>query len=375
MKSILFVSTVRSWGGSEILWAETAARLLDNGYKIKFSVRYNTSSVQKLKDKGAYYIGTSRVEKVRDRILMKIKLKKESFLQAILDEKPQLVIINQSTNIDSKYYMNICIQHRIPYVTITQLIANFLWAFYEDETIDELRVGYASSRANYFVSKSNLEQHNIMIGDEHPNSKVVLNPCTVSVDITEEYPPVINGQYQVAMVGRLETFHKGQDLLLQVIRQPKWKDRPITFNIYGTGPYPKLLERLVKRFEITNVVFKGFVQNVAEIWKNNHLLVLPSRMEGQSLALIEAIWCYRGALVTDVGGAKELITDGETGFVAAHASVSDIDNALEKAWRARDKWEEIGRNAGKKIREIYREDPIESFTHEIERVINKANGI
>ncbi|HZH66239.1 MAG TPA: glycosyltransferase, partial [Flavisolibacter sp.] len=148
----------------------------------------------------------------------------------------------------------------------------------------------------------------------------------------------------------------------------KWKSRPVTFNFYGTGKHQLLTERLIKMYGVTNIVFKGHVQDIATVWTTNHLLVLPSRMEGQSLALIEAMWCYRGAVVTDVGGAIELIKNGETGFIAPFPTVNAIDAALEEAWALRNEWEVIGRRAGKKVREIYRDDPIASFTTEIEKV-------
>jgi glycosyltransferase involved in cell wall biosynthesis len=215
----------------------------------------------------------------------------------------------------------------------------------------------------------------MMGGDEHPNAKVVLNPFTVPGDMPAKYPSVIDGRYNIAMIGRLETFHKGHDLLLQVLRQPKWKNRPVTFNVYGTGPHYKLLERLIAKFDITNVILKGHMQNVSDIWKTNHLLVMPSRMEGQALVLIEAMWCHRTVVLTDVGGARELITNGETGFIADHPSVTSIDYALEKAWSLREHWEEMGRAAGRQIREIYQADPVELFTEEIERIFDKAAGI
>lgn len=120
------------------------------------------------------------------------------------------------------------------------------------------------------------------------------------------------------------------------------------------------------------MVFKGYVQDVAHIWKANHFLLLPSRIEGQSLALIEAMWCSRGAVVTDVGGARELITDGETGFMAAFPNVLHIDAALEKAWSRREEWEKIGKNAGRKIREVYQEHPVAAFTQELETIFNKT---
>jgi glycosyltransferase involved in cell wall biosynthesis len=377
MKSILFVSSARTWAGCEVLWTETAALLAEKGYHVKFAARYNHPIVQRLQSKGAVYIDLSKADSpsFRDKILRKLKLKEHPFSQGLSRNKPQLVFINLSNNIQGDYYLSACRQYGVPYVTLIHLIPESLWAFYDDDYIDRLRTSYAQSQANYFVSRANLDQHHIMMGDEHPNAKVILNPFTVPGDMPVKYPSVIDGRYNIAMVGRLETFHKGHDLLLQVLKQPKWKNRPVTFNVYGTGPHYKLLERLIAKFGITNVILKGHVQNVSDIWKMNHLLVMPSRMEGQALVLIEAMWCHRTVVLTDVGGGRELITDGETGFIADHPSVTSIDHALEKAWSLREHWEEMGRAAGRKIREIYQADPVELFTEEIGRMFDKAAGV
>lgn len=208
MKSILFVSCVNSWGRSEILWSETAIALADKGYTINFAVRYKNPIIQKLKSKGASYIDLSRIESIQERALRKIKLKRHPFLKSLLKEKPQLVIISQGNNVHGEYYLTSCRQLGIPYVTITQLINNILWSFIDDKVINELRIGYAGAQANYFVSQSNLDLYIIMMGEEHSNAKVILNPFTVPVEVSDEYPPVIGDQYNIALVGRLETFHK-----------------------------------------------------------------------------------------------------------------------------------------------------------------------
>lgn len=371
--SILFVSTNSTWGGSEILWTETAALMAGKGYAVTFAVRYKNPAVQKLTSLGAACIDLSAIDQptLTDKILKQVKLKRHPFLIAVSKHRPQLVVISQGNNVDGKDYMTACRQQGIPYVTITQLVTDILWTFLKDEDINNLRSGYAAAQLNYFVSTANLAMHINMIGEDHPNSRIVLNPFTVPEDVQENFPPVINGQYQVAMVGRLEAYHKGHDLLIQLLQEAKWKERPVTFNFYGTGQHHLLLERLIKMNGVTNVVFKGHVQDIAGVWTTNHLLVLPSRMEGQSLALIEAMWCYRGAVVTDVGGATELIKNGETGFIAPLPTINDIDAALEKAWAVRNEWEVIGRRAGKRIREIYNDDPIVSFTKEIEKVFRE----
>jgi glycosyltransferase involved in cell wall biosynthesis len=368
-KTILFVSTVREWGGSEVLWAETALLLADRGYRVKFATRYNGAIVERLKRKGASYIYIGVISKM-ERVLRKVKLKRDPFLRALLIDKPEWVVISTGSNTDARPYMNHCRQFNTRFVTIIHLVTNILWAFIDDKTIDELRAGFAKAAINYFVSKANREMHDLMIGDRHPNCKTLVNPFRVPVDVPDNYPPLINGQYQIALVGRIELFHKGHDILIQLLGEPKWKDRPITFNLYGTGPHLELLKRLLVKYDVKNVVLKGYVQGIAEVWKSNHFLVLPSRMEGQSLALLEAMWCYRGAVVTDVGGASELITDGETGFISPYPTVSHFEAALDKAWLMHDRWEEIGRKAGERIREIYSENSVEEFAHELEKVLN-----
>src|SRR5262249_57889837 len=67
--------------------------------------------------------------------------------------------------------------------------------------------------------------------------------------------------------------------------------------------------------------------------------------EGKPLALTEAMLCGRPAVVTDVGGNAELVSDGVTGFVAKSATLAGIRDALERSWMERNSWAEIGARA------------------------------
>ena len=85
-------------------------------------------------------------------------------------------------------------------------------------------------------------------------------------------------------------------------------------------------------------------------------------MEGQSLALIEAMYCNRMAIVTNVGDADMLTEEGITGFLAKYPAPEFVDDALEKAWKKRELWRDMGCAAGKKIRNVLLDDPAGSFT-------------
>ena len=94
------------------------------------------------------------------------------------------------------------------------------------------------------------------------------------------------------------------------------------------------LERLAQRLGLADrVVFEGHVAGVEKIWSLNHVLVMPSRIEGLPLAIIEAMLCGRPVVATDVAGAE--VVDGVTGFLAEAATVGSVGNALERFWPAR----------------------------------------
>ena len=63
------------------------------------------------------------------------------------------------------------------------------------------------------------------------------------------------------------------------------------------------------------------------------------------MALIEALLCGRPAVVTDAGDSARWVLDGSTGFVAAAARPRPLEEALDRAWNARHRWEEMGRAA------------------------------
>jgi hypothetical protein len=61
-----------------------------------------------------------------------------------------------------------------------------------------------------------------------------------------------------------------------------------------------------------------------------------------------------------------VVEDGVTGFVAAAPRVDLFDGAMERAWERRNDWQEIGRCAATRIRELAPRDPIAEFAAEIE---------
>lgn len=83
--------------------------------------------------------------------------------------------------------------------------------------------------------------------------------------------------------------------------------------ILGDGPERQKLETLAGE----NVRFLGQVDNVDQYLQASDLFVLPSLTEGFSNALLEAMACELPVIVTNIGGAPDLISQDRNGILIA----------------------------------------------------------
>jgi glycosyltransferase involved in cell wall biosynthesis len=116
--------------------------------------------------------------------------------------------------------------------------------------------------------------------------------------------------FHILFVGRLIA-NKGPQYLLDALPALPWAH--CTFA--GDGPMLGSLKRRAEKLGISNrVAFPGACDNVPELLRSAHVLVRPSSTEGMPLVVLEAMASSLPVLATDVGGTRELIKDGRTGF-------------------------------------------------------------
>jgi glycosyltransferase involved in cell wall biosynthesis len=210
----------------------------------------------------------------------------------------------------------------------------------------------------------------VNLGIDLSQSEIVDNPFNMNRDAAPAWPGTEQG-WNLACVARVHFPSKSQDLIAQVLRTPKWKSRPLKVTLWGRdeGFLPQL-QKLIDLYGIQDqLVYGGFADDVADLWTRHHGLLLPSRMEGNALSLVEAMMCGRVPITTNVGRAGELIDDNENGFIAPAATVELLDEALERAWRRREDWDRMGARAARAIRARHSQTPGEDFA---ERIIDLA---
>ena len=138
------------------------------------------------------------------------------------------------------------------------------------------------------------------------------------------------GDRAVLYVGRLEHM-KGVDVLLRAWAALAPSDRQdARLLVVGDGPERSNLEALAGALETGDSVhFAGEQPAVLPYYHAANLFALPSRTEGLSNALLEAMACALPVVVSNIGGAKDLVQDGHNGLVFESEDAAGLTARLE----------------------------------------------
>jgi glycosyltransferase involved in cell wall biosynthesis len=377
MQKIIIVSTcIEDWGGSEELWGRSVPFLLERGYQlsvVKQTINRNHPEFVKLGNNNVNLIEISPAlplpqklnhlfSKSLRRVAEKLKLVPhrgesfEAFKKIITAGEPSLVLISQGINFDGLKLAYQCHLLGVPYVVLSQKAVDFYWPLPYDRAFMLTALQHAEQC--FFVSKHNLRLTEEQFGKRLTNAMVIFNPMKLSGEIVP-YPGDTK-MYKFACVGRLFLLDKGQDILIRILAEQKWKDRPVHVSFMGKGLDESGLKDMAKLLGVTNVEFKGHLDDVESMWTNYHALVLPSRSEGLPLSIVEAMSAGRMVIVSDAGGNTEIVEEGRTGFVGAPYERS-FGDAMERAWEKRDEWQLMGKNAAAHVAKHVPESPEKVF--------------
>jgi glycosyltransferase involved in cell wall biosynthesis len=353
-KKILFFSTNDGWGGSEISCAKIAQVFSNKDFSVALCMKKHNPRPEIIKK----IISENRIT-LFERTKMADYCKSEKVRTFVKNFAPDLIFISQGHVFEGGEMMKWCQLNGYDYVNFIPLI-----------TKQHLQI-ISPDEKSIIENEKYLQLSKMIFSDNYPakkvmekifersfdNFSVIRNAPDVPYDQTPSWKSGSDGFYKLIYIGRLYCLHKGLDMLLEVLAMKKWKDRPLQIMAYGEGIDRKKMEEYIKEHEIENFFFCGYTEDLATEIVKCQGAIFPSRMEGTPIALIDALLCYRMAIVTPVGGMPEVIIDGQNGFIADSVDVEGIDKCLERAWQKRDEWKELGKNAGISVRKIIPKHP------------------
>jgi len=194
-----------------------------------------------------------------------------------------------------------------------------------------------------------------------PEKKFSVIELGFELDELLKLPPRENsGTVNVGIVGRLVPV-KNHKMMLRVAKRvgdiqgqsPKKgtvpvEIVPVRYMIIGDGEMRGELERYVEELGIKDKVeFKGWVKDLKAIYEELDIVALTSLNEGTPVSLIEAMAGGRPVIATNVGGVKDIVKDGASGYLVELGNVEEfIKKLLEliKDPEKRRKFGENGRN-------------------------------
>lgn len=128
----------------------------------------------------------------------------------------------------------------------------------------------------------------------------------------------------IGMVGSLYPL-KGYPFFLRAMELVKKEFPSAKFMICGRGKLENELKTLAAQCGLNGAVqFLGFRSDVPRLLQLMDVFVLSSLAEGLSLSILEAMAAARPTVVTDVGGNREIVVEGETGFLIPPENPSAI---------------------------------------------------
>lgn len=183
--------------------------------------------------------------------------------------------------------------------------------------------------------------------------------------------------------------HKGIELLIKAVSMLKNKN--IEINLIGAGEEQDNYKKLAAENGCLHQLrFWGKIanQDIGNAYAETDIYCLPSIWpENQPVSITEAMACGIPVIASDLGGNRELVKDGKTGFLFKAGDEEDLMNKIKCFIDDRSLVERFG-SAGKKImmengyhnqvmklNEIYEDLPEEKFTSSKPLIIFKGERV
>ncbi|MFH1787888.1 MAG: glycosyltransferase family 4 protein [Candidatus Altiarchaeota archaeon] len=145
----------------------------------------------------------------------------------------------------------------------------------------------------------------------------------------------LEGKKVVLYLGRIVAY-KGLDYLLQAFAKLEGEISDVSLVVGGSGPFEGECKSIAEELGIRNIVWAGYVKNVASYYQLCDVFVLPARFirdsvpsEAWGLVLNEVMSVGKPVVATSaVAAAYDLIEDGVNGFMVEEKNADALADAL-----------------------------------------------
>ena len=206
-------------------------------------------------------------------------------------------------------------------------------------------------RADRFVALNRAVVDELREAGVHP-ARIIAIPNGVSVAREASRGYALHAPPRLVYVGRLHE-QKGLDVLLRALTRLRSTPQPAV-NLVGTGPFEDKLRALAQRLGVAGAVeFTGTTESVMSVLREADLFVLPSRAEGLSNALLEAMAAGLPVVASAIPGNRDVIDPGTNGLLFDSEDPEALADALQRLLADGGLRRRLGREARKTVEERF----------------------
>jgi glycosyltransferase involved in cell wall biosynthesis len=160
----------------------------------------------------------------------------------------------------------------------------------------------------------------------------------------------LEGKKVVLYVGRIK-FHKGIEYFVSAA---KFFGKDTKFLIVGTGDFEPMIKNYISTLNLTDrVIMVGRVpyEELKLYYAASDVFVLPSltRLEAFGIVGLEAMASGKPVIVSDIPGVREVITDGQEGFLTPPMEIEELAKKIKKLLSDPDLRKKMGSAGRKKV--------------------------
>lgn len=180
---------------------------------------------------------------------------------------------------------------------------------------------------------------------------------------------------KLLFIGRLD-LQKGLDVLLDaLVLVPS--DFAWQLRIVGDGPERARLRDKVAALALNDrVTFLGYQDDVLTHYHWADLFILPSHFEGMPNVVLEAMACGLPVIGSNIGGTRDVVTHGETGWLVPRGNAQELAAAIVDGIRSQARFCEMGKKARTKVKAQYSIAAVASrYLAEYEHVLRESASL
>ncbi|MBS1776898.1 MAG: glycosyltransferase family 4 protein [Bacteroidetes bacterium] len=167
----------------------------------------------------------------------------------------------------------------------------------------------------------------------------ILKPNSIS--ITKERP-LLGSTMKIGFLAHIVLL-KGLQTLLDA-----WEEcQDLNMELHIGGVMDKNMQHLFREryAHLKHIIFHGKVTNVPQFFSEISLFVCPSLVDGAPVTVYEAMQNKIAVIVSDHCGAKDVVEEGETGWIVRTGNVEALKEKLLEAYNDPHRVYEMGKRA------------------------------